>query len=393
MCYLCLRAGPVCFGGADGIRTHDLLDAIEARSQLRHGPTELLKFTTGPFHPKGIPPPSEAMQPPARFTSLILRVQTENGSANKMNISAKLATLSRIHLRAARIILSLACAAGAFAIPVVAQQQGPLPPPPAGSSSSGSPGMGSSGSAMPVEGGMAHSESAITSDPPAIPADQIIQKFSQHESEFKKERDNYTYTQTFVIQTVDPDGNPDGEYRLTTDISFTPEGKRYAKDTYAPPPSLTRITMSQQDLNDLENIQPFVLTTEDLPKYNVTYVGRQIVDDLHAYVFDVGPKEMKKNERYFQGRVWVDEKDLQIVKSYGKAVPDIMKKNNENIFPHFETYRENITGPYWFPTYTHADDTLRFSTGGVHIRMTVKYANYKRFGSSHKIGTPVEIKP
>src|SRR5712664_3630308 len=26
-------------GGADGIRTHDLLDAIEARSQLRHGPT------------------------------------------------------------------------------------------------------------------------------------------------------------------------------------------------------------------------------------------------------------------------------------------------------------------------------------------------------------------
>jgi hypothetical protein len=309
-----------------------------------------------------------------------------------MNISAKLATLSRILLRAARIILSLACAAGAFAIPAVAQQQGPLPPPPAGSSSSGSPGMGSSASAVPVEGGMAHSESAITSDPPAIPADQIIQKFSQHESEFKKERDNYTYTQTFVIQTVDPDGNPDGEYRLTTDISFTPEGKRYAKDTYAPPPSLTRITMSQQDLNDLENIQPFVLTTEDLPKYNVTYVGRQIVDDLHAYVFDVAPKEMKKNERYFQGRVWVDEKDLQIVKSYGKAVPDIMKKNNENVFPHFETYRENITGPYWFPTYTHADDTLRFSTGGVHIRMTVKYANYKRFGSTHKIGTPVEIK-
>ena len=27
-------------GGADGIRTHDLLDAIEARSQLRHGPTQ-----------------------------------------------------------------------------------------------------------------------------------------------------------------------------------------------------------------------------------------------------------------------------------------------------------------------------------------------------------------
>jgi hypothetical protein len=309
-----------------------------------------------------------------------------------MNISAELATLSRSHLRALRITLSLACAAGAFAIPAVAQQQGPLPPPPPGSSSSGSPGMGSSGSPMPVEGGMAHSESAITSDPPAIPADQIIQKFSQHESEFKKERDNYTYTQTFVIQTIDADGNPDGEFRQTSDILFTPEGKRYEHITYAPVGTLTRMQMSQQDFNDLENIQPFVLTTEGLSKYNVTYVGRQVLDDLHTYVFDVAPKEIKKNERYFQGRVWVDEKDLQVVKSYGKAVPDIMKKNNENIFPHFETYRENIDGAYWFPTYTHADDTLRFSAGGVRIRMTVKYANYKRFGATHKIGTPVEIK-
>src|SRR5258707_1982908 len=102
---VCSSDLPTSNGGADGIRTHDLLDAIEARSQLRHGPTELLKFTTGPFHPKGIPPPSEAMQPPARFTSLILRVQTENGIAHKMNISAKLATLSRIHLCAARLIL------------------------------------------------------------------------------------------------------------------------------------------------------------------------------------------------------------------------------------------------------------------------------------------------
>jgi len=273
-----------------------------------------------------------------------------------------------------------------------AQQQGPLPPPPASGSSSGSPGMASSSTAPPEERSVGHSESGISNQPPSIPADQIIQKFSQHESEFRNERDNYTYTQTFVIQTIDYDGYPDGEYRLTSDILFTPDGKRYEKVTYAPAPTLSKLQLTKQDLDDLKNIQPFVLTTEDLPKYNVTYVGRQIVDELHTYVFDVAPKKMEKNERYFQGRVWVDEKDLQIVKSYGKAVPDIIKKNNENIFPHFETYRENITGPYWFPTYTHADDTLHFTSGGIHIRMTVKYANYKRFGSTHKIGTPIEIK-
>ena len=237
-----------------------------------------------------------------------------------------------------------------------------------------------------------HSESEISSAPPTLPVEEVIQKLSQHESEFRKERDNYTYSQTFVIQTVDYDGNPDGEYRMNSDILFTPDGKRYEKITYAPPDSLRRISMSKQDLDDLKNIQPFVLTTEDLPKYNVTYVGRQVVDELHTYVFDVAPKKIEKDQRYFQGRVWVDQKDLQIVKSYGKAVPDIMKKNNENIFPHFETLRENITGPYWFPTYTHSDDTLHFTSGGVHIRMTVRYANYKRFGVTVKIGTPVEVK-
>jgi len=276
---------------------------------------------------------------------------------------------------------------------VRAQQQGPLPRPPASGGSSGSPGMPSSStSAPPADRSEGHDESEITNTPPAIPIEQIIAKFSQHESEFKRERDNYTYTQTFVFQTLDYDGQPDGEYRLTTDVSFTPEGKRYEKDTYAPVSSITRLQFTKQDIDDLRSIQPFVLTAEELPKYNVTYVGKQIVDELHTYVLDVAPKKMEKDERYFQGRVWVDEKDLQIVKSYGKAVPDIIKKNNENIFPHFTTYRENITGPYWFPTYTHADDTLNFRAGGVHIRFTVKYANYKRFGSTIKIGTPVEIK-
>ena len=234
--------------------------------------------------------------------------------------------------------------------------------------------------------------SNISHEPPAIPVEQIIQKFGDRELEFKRERDNYTYTQTFVIQTLDEDGRPDGEHRMTSDILFTPEGKRYEKVTSAPPPTLQRISLSQQDLDDLEHVQPFVLTTNELPKYDVKYVGREPLDELSTYVFDVGPKRIEKNQRYFQGRIWVDDKDLNIVKSDGKAVPDIIKKGNENVFPRFETFRENIEGHYWFPTYTRSDDYLHFSTGAVHIRMTVRYANYKRFGSTIKIGTPVELK-
>jgi hypothetical protein len=232
----------------------------------------------------------------------------------------------------------------------------------------------------------------ISDKPPALPVEQIIQKFSAREEEFKKERDNYTYTQTFVIQTIDANDQPDGEYRMTSDILFTPAGKRFEKVTDAPPPTLQRIILTQQDLDDLEHVQPFVLTTTELPKYNVKYVGRQQLDEIGAYVFDVAPKTIEKNQRYFQGRVWVDDADMEIVKSDGKAVPDIKKHGQENVFPRFETYRENIEGHYWFPTYTRSDDVLQFGTGGVHIRMTVKYANYKRFGSTIKIGPATEIK-
>src|SRR2546425_8189655 len=64
-----------------------------------------------------------------------------------------------------------------------------------------------------------------------MPVEQIIQKFAQREEEFRKERDNFTYTQMFVIQTIDMDGQPDGEHRMTSDILFTPAGKRSEEHT------------------------------------------------------------------------------------------------------------------------------------------------------------------
>jgi hypothetical protein len=268
-----------------------------------------------------------------------------------------------------------------FSLPLLAQQRGPLhvrlP--------AASPAKPKTPPPKPKPQDQERGSSPISKEPPAIPVDQVIRDFAAHEAEFKRERDNFTYVQTFIVQTIDDDGQPDGEYRMTSDITFTPSGKRYEKITDAPVPTLTRVSLSQQDLDDLRNIQPFVLTTAELPKYNVTYVGRQRVDELHTYVFDVAPKRIQKHHRYFQGRIWVDDEDLEIVKTDGKAVPDITKGNSQNLFPRFVTYRENIEGHYWFPTYTHADDVLHFESGGVHIRMTVRYSHYKRFRVSVKI--------
>jgi hypothetical protein len=272
--------------------------------------------------------------------------------------------------------------AAAASLPARAQEQGPmtLPAPPAPLPTAQRQGDSTPFSVAPKP------PSVITNEPPAIPVEQVIQKFGERELEFKHEREKFTYDQTFVIQTIDADGEVDGEYRLSSAFVFDKDGKRVETVLDAPMPTLQRIMLSQQDMEDLEHVQPFVLTSEDLPKYDVTYVGRQQLDEVATYVFDVGPKKIEKKQRYFQGRIWVDQRDLEIVKTYGKAVPDIRTKNSENVFPKFETFRENIEGPYWFPTYTRANDVLHFTGQDVRIHMTVRYQNYKRFGSTIKFG-------
>jgi len=151
--------------------------------------------------------------------------------------------------------------------------------------------------------------------------------------------------------------------------------------------------MEQQDFDDIEKVWPLVLTPDELPKYDVKYVGRERVDELGTYVFDIAPKKLEKNQRYFQGRIWVEDRDLQIVKTHGKGT-GLMKKKQDSAYPIFETFRENIEGRFWFPTYTRSDDTLHFKTGpDVHIRVSVRYSNYKRFGSTIKIGKATQVDP
>ena len=284
-------------------------------------------------------------------------------------------------------LLLVSLAAGA-----AAQQQGPIAPRPSAAGTPAEPPRAQE--PMPAPAAAPSVPPSASQQGPALPPEEIIRKFAAREAEFKIERDNYTYTQTFSIQTLDSSGRVDGEHRMTSEIVFNPQGKRYERVTFAPAPTLQRISLSQQDLNDLENVQPFVLTTAELPKYNVKYVDRMPLDELDTYVFDVAPKQIEKNQRYFQGRIWVEAKDFAIVKTHGKAVPDIVGKKgeSENVFPTFETFRENIEGNYWFPTYTRANDTLHFSDQDVRIRMTVRYANYKRFGVTVKIGAPTEKK-
>jgi hypothetical protein len=264
------------------------------------------------------------------------------------------------------------------------QERGPLPPPP--------PGTIVPPPAARPQAGPQHTASPITSDAPPIPVEEIIARFTKNEEEFRRERDNFTYTQTVRLQTIDEDGQPDGEFYQKSDIIFTPSGKRIEHVTEAPVTTLTRILMEQQDYDDIEKVWPLVLTPDELPRYDVKYVGKEQVDELNTYIFDIKPKQFEKKLRYFEGRVWVEDHDFQIVKTQGIGT-GLRKKNSDSAYPHFETFRENIEGRFWFPTFTRADDTLHFKANDVRVHVTVRYENYKRFGSTIKIGKATEIDP
>jgi hypothetical protein len=229
---------------------------------------------------------------------------------------------------------------------------------------------------------------------PSIPVPQIIDKFTAKESEFRAAMANYTYERSVRVDTVDDDTNKvDGEYYQVTDISADPDGKLYEHVVYAPQNTLERVMMSPSDFSDIEHRLPFVLTKEEAGQYDLTYIGKQAIDQVDTYVFDVKPKVIEKNQRYFEGRIWVDQRDFQIVVTDGKNVPDDLRKNHEDLSTPFITFRQQIDGRYWFPVYTKGDGVLHFSPGhgylsqDVHMREVIKYTNYRHFGSTVKILT------
>src|SRR6266498_2770045 len=170
-------------------------------------------------------------------------------------------------------------------------------------------------------------------DPPkGISAEQIIQKFAAKEKEFKEARDNYTFRQDVRVQTLDGD-TVTGEYREVFDVTYDNQGRHLENVVFAPQNSLTEIIMMPEDIQSLRHLMPFVLTSDEVSDYDILYVGQQPEDELHCYVFDIAPKKIEPKRLYFQGRIWVDDRDFQIVKTSGKTVPEIHKKNNENLFP------------------------------------------------------------
>jgi hypothetical protein len=237
---------------------------------------------------------------------------------------------------------------------------------------------------MPQDGGFG----VMDTSAPSLAPEEIIRQFAAKETEFQQALSHYSYQRSARVQTIDEDGHVDGEYYQVDDVSFDATGKRTEKTVYAPQNTLQRVTMSPSDLENIQSSNFFVLTAAQLGQYNLTYAGRQKVDEMDCYVFDVTPKDLEKKHRHLNGRIWVDTTGLQIVVTQGRLVSSVARK--KDLDPPLMTWRQPVDGHYWFPAYAKAEGVLHFTGGrgfmpqNVHIRDTIKYTGYKQFSATAK---------
>lgn len=213
---------------------------------------------------------------------------------------------------------------------------------------------------------------------------KIVNAFTVKEEQFRRALNSYSFRRDALLQSIGMGGQVIGEYHRVSTFTFDDQGNRYEKITFFPMSSMAEVT--QEDVDDMGGIEPFALDPKKISRYNVKYVGKEKIDELNLYVFDVTPKVIpdpkKTKERLFLGRIWVDDEDLQIVKTKGKGVPE----TKINKFPTVETYREHIDGKFWFPTYSYADEELVFDNGtSLHVRMKIRYTDFSPTRATLKV--------
>ena len=204
---------------------------------------------------------------------------------------------------------------------------------------------------------------------------------AHRETETEIERNEYTYRQGVTIDELDDHGMARGQYRETRDVIFSPRHDRTEQMVGSASNALKNLILTEEDFQDIRNIQPLVLTEDRLWNYETKPRGDETVDEVDCWVLQVRPRQILQGQRFFDGMIWVDKKDYNIVRMEGQAVPQIRTTKTENLFPRFTTIRKPLDGKHWFPVYTYADDTLQFRTGPQRIRLRIAYSNYKRFGA------------
>lgn len=214
--------------------------------------------------------------------------------------------------------------------------------------------------------------------PPSLPPDEIIRRFSRKEDQFIAARPNYGYRKTIRIDEFGEDGKPAGQFLMVTETTRAANGQVISKVVQKPQSTLHYFNLETEDVKELDRIPAFPLTTSQLVKYDLKYIGEEQVDEIDCYIFKVKPKVLDRAHAYLDGLVWVDTKYVEVVKTYGRWVNELGDVRSATLpFTLFETYRENVDGKYWFPNYARSDDTLHLKDVSVPVRLVIKWTEFK----------------
>jgi len=214
------------------------------------------------------------------------------------------------------------------------------------------------------------------------PPPNLAKLVAHRETETIAERNEYTYRQTVTVQELGDNGSARGEYKEVRDIVFSPAHERTEDPIGKPSNGLKQLKMTEEDFRDIREIQPLTLTEEQLWNYDTKFRGDETMDDVDCWVLQIKPRQILEGQRFFEGLLWVDKKDYNIVRLQGQAVPQIRSMAQENLFPHFTTIRKPLDGKHWFAIFTYADDTLQFRSGPLREKLIIAYSNYKRFSAT-----------
>jgi hypothetical protein len=251
------------------------------------------------------------------------------------------------------------------------------------------------GIALIVASALCLGPTLCVADPPA----GFLHKIAERETANARARENYTFRQSVAVQEFDVHGGITGEYGEVRDITFSPALGRFERVIVPGHSTLTRVRLTKEDFNDVRNIDPFLLTEENVSLYDGRYEGEETMDSVPCFVVHVRPKQILSGQRFFEGTLWVRQTDFAVIRVEGQAVPQIDNLKEQNLTPHFTTIRREIDGKWFFPVETYSDDTLFFRDFPQRLRTIVRYMNYKKFDAESTItfddteAPPVAAKP
>jgi hypothetical protein len=230
--------------------------------------------------------------------------------------------------------------------------------------------------------------------PPPIPESEMLQRMAANEDVMKKEYSTYDFTQTVRIEELD---NPAGKFTVTGEVFTKQDGERFFRVVKQPESDLKQTHFTLADVRTIASFPVFNLTSDELQHYNFKYAGQEKLDEINTYIFQVKPKLLSRTRWYFEGVVWLEDRDYAIVKSYGRFISEIVGNGTKLPFTYFETFRGNFQEKYWLPTYTRSDEEIPLGEGNqLRLHLVIRDTNFQKSAepaAAPAAATPPGVKP